>query len=262
MIEIYHCGYDSHHKAAPQITYDAGLPSYLFLIVKTPAYFIIDGCSMDTRDNMMILLRKHTKLRYGSRGTSYNDDWIRFDFHQEKALPEELAIPLNQPLYLPCVHRFSDYIRLLASEMHAKTPNWNTIGDQLVRSLLYSLDAQCRIPLVPLESRKYYAAFHHLRTSVYSAPHKRWNIEETAASLGLSPSHFQKLYTEFFGIPCIRDVITARLESSKYYLSQTDMPIRAVAEYCGYENELHFMRQFKKFEGMTPSQYRNSMAGL
>lgn len=128
MIEIYHCGYDSHHKAAPQITYDAGLPSYLFLIVKTPAYFIIDGHSMDTRDNMMILLRKHTKLRYGSRGSSYNDDWIRFDFHQEKALPEELAIPLNQPLYLPCVHRFSDYIRLLASEMHAKPPTGIRLG--------------------------------------------------------------------------------------------------------------------------------------
>lgn len=256
MIKIYHCGYDSHHNTDPRITYDAGLPCYLFLIVKSPAYFIINGLRMDTQDNMVILLKKHTKLQYGSPGSDYKDDWLRFDFIQEPSLPEELSIPMNQPLYLPGVHHFSDYIRLLTSEMYAKSPRWDLIGDQLVRSLLYSLDAQCLLPAAPLENRKYYAAFHHLRSSIYNAPHKRWSIEETAGDLGLSPSYFQKLYTEFFGISCIRDVITARLESSKYYLSKTDMPIRAVAEYCGYENELHFMRQFKKFVGMTPSQYR------
>lgn len=39
------------------------------------------------------------------------------------------------------------------------------------------------------------------------------------------------------------------------------MSIRSLADFCGYENELHFMRQFKKFVGMTPSQYRLANKG-
>jgi len=34
------------------------------------------------------------------------------------------------------------------------------------------------------------------------------------------------------------------------------MSIRNLADFCGYENELHFMKQFKQYEGMTPSEYR------
>ena len=39
------------------------------------------------------------------------------------------------------------------------------------------------------------------------------------------------------------------------------MDIASVAALCGYENQLHFMRQFKKFTGLTPSQYRMKTAG-
>ena len=34
------------------------------------------------------------------------------------------------------------------------------------------------------------------------------------------------------------------------------MTVQALAAFCGYENELHFMRQFKKCTGLTPSGYR------
>lgn len=44
---------------------------------------------------------------------------------------------------------------------------------------------------------------------------------------------------------------------SKYYLKESDMSVRNIADYCGYENEIYFMRQFKKHIGVTPSEYRN-----
>ena len=39
------------------------------------------------------------------------------------------------------------------------------------------------------------------------------------------------------------------------------MSISSLAAFCGYDNELHFMRQFKKGTGMTPSQYREAHRG-
>ena len=38
------------------------------------------------------------------------------------------------------------------------------------------------------------------------------------------------------------------------------MSIRSLSDFCGYDNELHFMRQFKKFVGMTPTEYRQKCA--
>lgn len=54
----------------------------------------------------------------------------------------------------------------------------------------------------------------------------------------------------------MKDLIQARIESSKFYLRTSDLPVEAVAHCCGYESELHYMRQFKKMTGLTPTQYR------
>lgn len=75
----------------------------------------------------------------------------------------------------------------------------------------------------------------------------------------LSLSYFQHLYKQFFDSSCQQDIINARLELAKYYLKDSDMSIRSLSDFCGYENELHFMRQFKKFIGMTPTEYRENV---
>jgi AraC family transcriptional regulator of arabinose operon len=105
-------------------------------------------------------------------------------------------------------------------------------------------------------SNKYYAPMHKLRLEIFNAPHKKWGVEQMAQSVYISPSYFQHLYKELFGISCIQDIIRARLKNACFYLCTTEMSIHALADFCGYENELHFMRQFKKQLGMTPSQYR------
>ncbi|MEI0735875.1 AraC family transcriptional regulator [Paenibacillus sp. JTLBN-2024] len=51
-------------------------------------------------------------------------------------------------------------------------------------------------------------------------------------------------------------MINGRLEHAKYLLDNSSLPIAAIAKMCGYENDTHFMRQFKKFVGETPSGYK------
>jgi len=40
-------------------------------------------------------------------------------------------------------------------------------------------------------------------------------------------------------------------------LAETNNTIREIAFACGYGNEYHFIRQFKKITGKTPTEYRN-----
>ena len=75
----------------------------------------------------------------------------------------------------------------------------------------------------------------------------------------LSPSYFQNLYKQIFGISATNDVIRARIANAKSMLNYSSYKISTIAEECGYKNVEHFIRQFKKHEGYTPNKYRNKL---
>ena len=54
------------------------------------------------------------------------------------------------------------------------------------------------------------------------------------------------------------DVIEARIAKAMQLLEFSDLRIQEIALQCGYNNESHFMRQFKEKVGMTALRYRQS----
>lgn len=102
----------------------------------------------------------------------------------------------------------------------------------------------------------YYREFVDLRERIYSNPQEDWNIDSMCRDMILSRGYFQKIYTRCFGISFTQDVINSRIELSKRLLSSTDNSIALIAEQSGYSNYVHFMHQFKKIVGMTPTEYR------
>ncbi len=102
----------------------------------------------------------------------------------------------------------------------------------------------------------YYRRFVDLRERIYSNPNEDWNIDAMCQSMILSRGYFQKLYSRCFGISFTQDVINSRISFSKRLLASTDLSITAISERCGYTNYVHFMHQFKKVLGITPTDYR------
>lgn len=258
MIRIPTCGYNSQHPLPFEMEHKKGLPEYLLLLVKTDAWFALGGEQVQTRPGMAILFPKQTYIRYGCLHAGYNDDWLhfRFDAPQEEQFLENLQIPFQRPLYVPEPHSLSRYLQLLNGVYRSDTPNRAQILDALARALLYALDGQLRQPYDARMSNKYYPAFLQMRAELYNTPASDWSAEGMAAVQNLSLSYFQHLYKQFFRCACQQDIIRARLSQAEFYLTTTDMRIRRLAELCGYQNESHFMRQFKKVEGMTPSEFR------
>lgn len=92
----------------------------------------------------------------------------------------------------------------------------------------------------------YRDTFTTLRESIFGSPQNEWNVGSITRSLGISKSHFQRIYKELFGISCKEDIIAARMESAESYLIHTELSVSEIAERCGYPNTSHFIRQFKK----------------
>lgn len=53
-----------------------------------------------------------------------------------------------------------------------------------------------------------------------------------------------------------------RIEHAKKMLVQTDKTILEIASETGYNNDQSFNRNFKKFEGLTPGEYRKKHINL
>jgi len=102
----------------------------------------------------------------------------------------------------------------------------------------------------------YKELIYRLRRNIVSQPQKEWEIESISHDIGISKSHLQRLYKQLFSASIRDDVINARIKRAMQLLEHTDMRVSEIAEQCGYNNENHFMRQFKEKSGMTAAQFR------
>ena len=110
----------------------------------------------------------------------------------------------------------------------------------------------------PRNSEAYSEIFNNLRKEMKYSPQNDWSIPTAALRVGLSGSHFQRLYKKHFGISFNEELITFRMDRAKYLLKNTAMSVQRIAEECGYVNSAHFMRQFREREKMSAGQYRKA----
>lgn len=257
MITIGVCGYDSMHKIACDRLVPNGYDEYTLLLIKTESFFEIDGVVIDMPPNTAVIYSPHIYIHYGCKKPHYNDDWVHFQLHGEDIdLLEKLKIPVNYPFVLPYIGTLTEYSRQLVQEKLSDHSHKQEVTDSLMHTLLYSITDLLHSKSNDHTNHKYYHLFNKQRVEILNAPYKKWNISDLALELHMSISHFQHLYKLFFGTTCLKDIIDARIKYAQLYLCTSEMSISSLALFCGYDNELHFMRQFKKLTGVTPSQYR------
>lgn len=84
------------------------------------------------------------------------------------------------------------------------------------------------------------------------------NIARLAETGNISRPYLFSLFRQYIGETPHRYIIQRRMRQAKILLAGGVMPIKAVAEACGFESLEVFYRQFKSFAKMTPAKYRQS----
>lgn len=86
--------------------------------------------------------------------------------------------------------------------------------------------------------------------------HRPMTIQELAAILHLHPTYFSNQFSEHFAIPPRHYILQMRLEEAQRLLISTDLPISAISERVGYEDQFYFSRVFRKYSHLSPAMYR------
>jgi AraC family transcriptional regulator of arabinose operon len=85
-----------------------------------------------------------------------------------------------------------------------------------------------------------------------------WDTASLAALVNLSPSRFRHLFKQETGsspAQCLKDV---RLRKAESMLRTTFLSVKQVLKNVGLGSNAHFVRDFRKLHGMTPTAYRRA----
>ncbi|MFD0713460.1 helix-turn-helix domain-containing protein [Paenibacillus sp. GCM10027626] len=86
------------------------------------------------------------------------------------------------------------------------------------------------------------------------------SIADVAHSLNLSLSQCSKIFQRVYGISPRHYVSRLKLIKAKQLLSTTTMTINDIAETLGFQSASHFSRQFRRWTGQSPLQFRGAAA--
>lgn len=86
-------------------------------------------------------------------------------------------------------------------------------------------------------------------------------VKDVADYVCLSAEYFTKSFKKETGQNIKEYITSTKVEAAKDMLEHTNIPVGMVALELGYTNFSHFSQVFKKYENVSPSEYRNRFTG-
>jgi transcriptional regulator GlxA family with amidase domain len=87
-------------------------------------------------------------------------------------------------------------------------------------------------------------------------PSRNFSLGKMAQSVNLSAAYFCYLFKSITGVSPAKYLKSLRMAQSTVLLTTTFLSVKEIASRVGLADESHFVRDFKRIYGMTPSEYR------
>lgn len=88
--------------------------------------------------------------------------------------------------------------------------------------------------------------------------YKPLTVKEIADEFGYNPDYLSVMFKRSTNFSLVIYINKTRIDISKSLIANYDISIKEAAYSCGFPDEKYFMKTFKKFEDMTPSQYKKA----
>ena len=182
--------------------------------------------------------------------------WLEFDGLRAAEYVESAGLDLAQAVYRPQSaaegQRVRDIMLYMADHSDASplllTGNLFLFVDALIQT------SSTRRALHGVQLKDFYIqeAINYMEHNYQ----RELSIEELADVCKLNRSYFSKLFKENMGCPPQEFLIRLRLSKAAELMKSSKASIGEISAACGYPNQLHFSRAFKKRYGVSPRQWR------
>lgn len=256
MIQIQALRHLYPEQAGFYINRPNGHPKYTFLHFFNPMDILVGGKLVHTRPHACIIYRPNERQFFQAKENILHD-WLHFDGVSEDFF-SSLSLQ-TETLYYP---QFPDFItrilREAENEFYQSSYRSEDLSEIKIRELFikFARAVHGEIPQPVDKGTK--ETFRRLRTEMFLRLDEPWTVERMANFVGLSQSRFFYVYKTLFGATPTNDLIQAKINAAKNALLSGDISVSELSEKLGYQNLTHFLRQFKKETGFSPSEYRKN----
>lgn len=255
---IYNVRHNWPKKAGYIVDRPTGRPHYIFAHYCSEVTLDCAGQHFEVPAGGCVFIEPNTPHRLIARHDLLHN-WIHLS-PDAATLIEKYRIPMNTPLFPNNSDAICQMFRKMEVEFYSANPFRDELLEGYVKEFLIWLFRSTKdLPVTKSFSSTTINKMTLARSIILSSSEKNWTLEEMAALVPFSPSRFHTLYKALFGTTPTKDLIDMRIGLAKSLLhSNTDMTLAETAEVLGYNDQYHFIRQFKAATGKTPGKYRKN----
>lgn len=182
--------------------------------------------------------------------------WVEFDGLRVAEYLDKAGLSASQPVFTPCSQPLGERVmeEMMYIASHTEASPLHLIGHLclFLDALIQSSSSHREIKSGQL--RDFY--IHEAVNFIEQNYRRELTVEEIADVCKLNRSYFSKIFKEFTGCTPQEFIIRLRLTKATDLMKLTNDSIGEIAAQCGYPNQLHFSRAFKKRYGISPREWR------
>lgn len=258
MSEIYcrGCGVNTTHTAENyyvRSTHGNDAGDWLLMFFKTDFLYKNPDTLMRGCQYSYILYPPYTSAEHGSLDVGFVNDWIFIVGEEVGKIVDQFSLPLCTPFSLDKHSLIEPYIKRIETERKLKLNCYEKQVSALITQMLVSLGR--RYEEVHKNTQSSYEAISNARTYMLNHIEDNISIKELAERANYSVSRFCVLYSRFFSVTPVEDLLNARIEKAMSLLKYNQLSVTQTAELCGFSSIHYFSRKFKEKTGAMPSHF-------
>ena len=233
-----------------------GYPAYHCMLCKSGnGHLIVDGCHYDIEPDSVFFLNFNQPHSYYPDETDWHTSWVVFEGENVLQILDQLGISKTEPKKISKKSSAYMIFNLILSE---------AISGGI--SSIYKCSAQLYSLLLELSytTFRYDELSNHLSTDrieqvlIYIEMNWQKNIglDVMASLMKITPQYLCKLFKDAIGKTPYEYLISYRLQKSKEIMADKNLLISEVSCKSGFNDTSYFCAVFKKYEGITPRQFR------
>ncbi|MFA6291301.1 MAG: AraC family transcriptional regulator [Victivallales bacterium] len=179
------------------------------------------------------------------------------------SVPTSEQREIGQLLRMVCkpYFRADDYLRHIFSELYGtlekkKPRTWRV--NHLLDELLFHVSQKIT---EPSPSRKFVFDIGLVEKRILADLKRKWALPDLEKITGYGKSMLNVMFRQQTGFSSKSYIVHLRVSSSKQRLEQTSESITRIACECGFTSSQQFSSVFKKYTGLSPSDFRRSRPG-
>lgn len=259
-LRINNCGYYRVHTTPViETPHPEGRNDYqLLYIASGKGYFYFKGSkepTVVTKGNMVLFRPKEPQVYYYYAVDKTEVYWVHFTGWKVEEYLERYELPKEENVFFTGVSPDYPWIyNQIIRELQLQRENYEDMIRLFLRHIFLTINRyikegkQTKNDTINDIER----AVHYFNEN-YSKP---ISIEQYASEHLMSVNWFIHNFKNVMKVPPMQYIVSLRIAAAKGYLENSNKNITEIANTIGYDNALYFSRLFRKYTGVTPSEYR------